>query len=439
MKKKKSLGFYEAYQNDPKKADLQIFGRRTDKSRRGFLQKSSLLAFAAMVGANIPFAKNYPGGLIPAAVAAVDENFKVEGKNGIIYHNDKPITAETMPQFFDSDFVAPENFFIRNNGVTPELKDLDAKTWTLRVEGESCKNPTTFTLDELKSKFKHYTYALVVECGGNGRAEIIPATSGTQWGVGAIACGRWTGVRLKDVINSCGLKEDAVYIGYEGIDIPLNGDTTKKAISRGIPLRKAMQDETLIAWAYEGADIPHLNGYPLRLVAGGYPGSVSGKWLNKILVRNIVHDGEKMKGGSYQIPAEPIAPGAKLQQDTKQVIIESMPVKSVISHPTTNSKFELGKTLEVRGKAWAGDLEVKEMYVSIDFGETWQKADLKKPLNKLAWQSWKADVKFPQKGYYEIWARAVDTSGKSQPMVLPAWNPKGYLNNSCHRVAVYIG
>ena len=438
MKKTKEFGFFEAYKQDPQKADLDIFGRQTDDSRRGFLKKSSLLAFAALVGANIPFAKNYPSGLIPAAVAAVDENFKVEGKNGIIYHNDKPITAETLPQFFDDEFVKPEHFFIRNNGMTPELKDLDPKTWKLSIEGESCLNPTVFTLDDLKSKFKHYTYALTVECGGNGRAEIIPATSGTQWGVGAIACGRWTGVRLKDVLKSCGIKDDAIYIGYEGIDIPLNADAAKKPISRGIPLKKALQDETLIAWAYEGEDIPYLNGYPLRLVAGGYPGSVSGKWLTKISVRNIVHDGEKMIG-SYQIPAEPIAPGSKPSKDAKMVIIESMPVKSVISHPITNSKFEFGKTLEVRGKAWAGELEVKEMQVSIDFGETWQKASVAKPLNKLAWQSWKANIKFPSKGYYEIWARATDSNGKKQPMVLPAWNPKGYLNNSCHRVAVYVG
>ncbi|WP_445141769.1 sulfite oxidase [Campylobacter sp.] len=438
MKGKKELGFFEAYKQDPLKADLDILGRTTDESRRGFLKKSSLLAFAAIVGANVPFASNYPSGLIPAALAAVDENFKIEGKNGLVYHNDKPITAETPPQFFDSDFVKPEHFFVRNNGLMPDLKDLDAKNWKLVIDGESCLNPTTFSIEDLKKKFKHHTYALTVECGGNGRGEVIPATSGTQWGVGAVACGRWTGVRLKDVLQSCGIKDDAVYVGYEGIDIPLDGDASKKPISRGIPIKKALQEETLIAWAYEGVDIPYINGYPLRLVAGGFPGSVCGKWLTKLSVRNIVHDGPKMSD-SYKIPAQPVAPGAKVSKDTKMKIIESMPVKSVISHPVTNSKFNLGDTLEVRGKAWAGELEVKEMEVSIDFGETWQKATVSKPVNRLAWQSWKASVKFPDKGYYEVWARATDTNGKKQPMVLPAWNPKGYLNNSCHRVAVYVG
>ncbi|MCU0468691.1 MAG: molybdopterin containing oxidoreductase, partial [Arcicella sp.] len=90
------------------------------------------------------------------------------------------------------------------------------------------------------------------------------------------------------------------------------------------------------------------------------------------------------------------------------------------------------------GHAWAGDLAVAEMNISIDFGATWQKCVLEKPVNKLAWQHWSAKVVFPTKGYYEIWAKAVDTEGTAQPMVIPAWNPGGYLNNSCHRIAVKL-
>jgi len=45
-------------------------------------------------------------------------------------------------------------------------------------------------------------------------------------------------------------------------------------------------------------------------------------------------------------------------------------------------------------------------------------------------------VALPKKGYYEIWARAVDDQGRAQPMILPGWNPEGYLNNSCHRIAI---
>ncbi|HYF36615.1 MAG TPA: hypothetical protein VD994_15070, partial [Prosthecobacter sp.] len=100
-----------------------------------------------------------------------------------------------------------------------------------------------------------------------------------------------------------------------------------------------------------------------------------------------------------------------------------------ISHP-------LAQNLECRGHAWAGNFEVKEVHVSIDFGSTWQKADLAKPANRFAWQRWTTQLKFPKKGYYEIWARATDTEGRGQPMLVPGWNPHGYLNNSCHRIAV---
>ena len=92
--------------------------------------------------------------------------------------------------------------------------------------------------------------------------------------------------------------------------------------------------------------------------------------------------------------------------------------------------------LNLRGKAWAGDLAVAKMEVSIDFGATWQTAQLEAPANRLAWQRWTASVRLPSKGYYEVWAKATDTQGVSQPMVVPGWNPSGYLNNATHRIAV---
>ncbi len=98
----------------------------------------------------------------------------------------------------------------------------------------------------------------------------------------------------------------------------------------------------------------------------------------------------------------------------------------------------MGESLVLRGHAWAGDLSVAAVFVSIDFGATWTRAELRKPVNRLAWQHWSAEVGFPEPGYYEVWARAVDDQGRSQPMVMPAWNPKGYLNNACHRIAVQV-
>ena len=239
------------------------------------------------------------------------------------------------------------------------------------------------------------------------------------------------------LLEHVGINEDAVYVAYYGADKHASGDPNKVPISRGVPLSKALEKESLIAWAMNGEDIPHMNGYPLRLVCGGWPASVCGKWLNKIVIRNQVHDGPKMTGTSYRVPCKPVAPGSEVPED-QLCIIESMPVKSLITFPKSGIEHVLGKKLALRGHAWAGDNAVSKMHVSIDFGATWQKAKLESPANRLAWQHWNTAVKFPEAGYYEIWARATDDAGRAQPMVLPGWNPKGYLNNACHRIAVQV-
>ena len=186
-----------------------------------------------------------------------------------------------------------------------------------------------------------------------------------------------------------------------------------------------------------GEEIPPLHGFPLRLVCGGWPASASGKWLKEILVRDRIHDGPKMGGKSYRVPCEPVAPGESVK-DEQMCIIESMPVKSLITKPKTGLTLAIEEALEVRGHAWAGDNSVKDVLVSIDFGKSWINCDLTHPVNRLAWQHWKTRIKFNQKGYYEIWARAIDDLGRSQPMVVPGWNPKGYLNNATHRIAVLV-
>ena len=78
------------------------------------------------------------------------------------------------------------------------------------------------------------------------------------------------------------------------------------------------------------------------------------------------------------------------------------------------------------------------VFTSIDFGATWQGANLEEPANRLAWQHFSTAIAIPTPGYYEIWARALDENGRSQPVVLPGWNPRGYLNNACHRIALAV-
>jgi DMSO/TMAO reductase YedYZ molybdopterin-dependent catalytic subunit len=434
----KNKGLHDIYADDPEKADELVWGRKSDKlSRRGFVKGSGLAAMTAVLGASIPFAKYMPGGLIPAALAQTGESFVIPGKSGLTILNDRPINAETPAHLLD-DLVTPASrLFVRNNGIPPSTWDVDPLQWQIHVEGEACERPQVFTLGDIQQKFKHHTLQLQIECGGNGRSEFQPPANGNQWTTGAIGCPTWTGVRLKDLLLECGVAENAIYVAYEGADSHLSGDPTKQAISRGVPMDKALENESMIVWEMNGEPLPDLHGFPVRMMCAGWPASVSGKWLTRILVRDRIHDGAKMTGQSYRVPCKPVPPGTAVE-DEDMCIIESMPVKSLITFPKSGIELGVKKRLGLRGHAWAGDSRVKKVETSIDFGASWQKAKLKKPANRLAWQHWAADVEFLEPGYYEVWARATDDADRSQPMVLPGWNPRGYLNNACHRIAVMV-
>ena len=414
----------------------EILDPNLAESRRGFLKKGALITAASLLGTPMVFGKLFPSNLIPIGLGNSNDDFQILGKSDQLkILNQRPVNAEVPPHLLN-DFSTPnELIFVRNNGIPP--LNPDPQKWVLEIEGESAKQKVSFSIQDLKSKFSHYSYHLTLECGGNGRAEFNPPAAGNQWTTGAIACAKWTGVRLKDVLEFVGVKEDAVYVAYYGEDTHLSGDNSKVVISRGVPIKKALQEESLIAWAVNDKDIPIMNGFPLRLVFGGWPASCSGKWLSKIVIRNKVHDGPKMLGKSYRVPCKPVIPGEKVD-DEDMCIIESMPVKSLITKPKSGGILTKTNKLIVQGKAWAGDLFVAKMEVSINFGKTWQKAKLEKAVNKTAWQEWELEVQFPENGYYEVWAKATDSEGSSQPMVVPSWNPKGYLNNAAHRIAIKV-
>jgi len=403
--------------------------------RRNFVKRATLGTMASVIGADIVFGSVMPEGYKLLAFQDPDP-FKLFDKDKeMVVLNDKPWNIEAKAHLLD-DKITPNKFmFIRNNGLIPE--NIDVAKWTLTIDGESVSEPKTYTLAELKSKFPQYTYQLTLECGGNGRSEFDPPAKGNQWTVGAVSCASWTGIRLRDVLEDVGIKDDAVYIGYHAADVHLSMDPKKEPISRGAPMAKALQEETLLAFKMNNQDIPLAHGYPLRLIAGGWPASVSGKWINRISIRNKVHDGTKMTGDAYRMPCKPVAPGEKVK-DEDMCIIESMPVKSLITYPKSGAMIKEGQKLNIRGHAWAGDLEVERMEYSIDFGSTWHSCAIEKPINRLAWQHFNAAIDFPQKGYYEVWARATDSRGVSQPMLIPGWNPKGYLNNACHRIAIKV-
>lgn len=399
-------------------------------ARRAFLKTTGLTALGAYVGMNIPFEGN-----LMALAQGISEEDIMNGKDGLILLNDRPINAETPAHLLDDDVTPYKHFFVRNNGGIPDTAlKMDSEGWTLTIDGE-VDTPLELTLADLKEKFEVITQRLVVECGGNGRAYFNPGASGNQWTTGAVGCADWTGVRLRDVLNAAGVKASAVYTGHYGNDPHLSGDSEKDAISRGVPIEKAMAEGGMIAWEMNGEPIPALHGFPLRVINPGYPGSTSQKYLTRIWVRDQVHDGAKMTGYSYRLPGHPVAPGTEVPEED-MVIMTELPVKSLITFPQTGTQIPAGQASEVRGHAWAGNGDIASVDVSIDFGQTWMAAKLEPAKNKFAWQRFRADVTLPESGYYEVWARATDMNGVAQPPVVPGWNPRGYGNNMQHRIAL---
>lgn len=438
----------ELYADDPERADAVVFGRKTDVNRRGFLGGAGLAAMGAAVGGAIPFAQNMPGGLIPAAMAQ-DKPATPAAPKGPVYLNfpgksdklvvigEKPLVAETPEHLLDDDTTPYDKFFIRNNGQIPEAAKEPDK-WKIVVDGEVNKK-LELTLGELKSRFKPVTRRMVLECGGNGRSFFTPQARGNQWTNGGAGCAEWTGARLVDVLKAAGVKPSAIFSGHYGADPHLSGDTARVALSRGVPIKKLMDENNLIVWAMNGQPLPNIHGGPVRLIIPGWPGSVSAKWLTRIWVRDKVHDGPGMGGTSYRVTVKPMVPGDKPDPNNFKDL-ESMPVRSIITNPSDGTKLAAGtREVKLRGASWAGDFDVKQVDVSTDYGATWQRAQLAKPKNKYDWQRWTATVKLPSDGYYEIWTRGTDSRGVSQPHVAGFWNPQGYGANPMHRVRVLVG
>ncbi len=391
--------------------------------RRRFIRTMGSLSAAWLLAEKVPFAQT-------------KEQVVIDGKEGLIVLNERPVNAETPLALLDDEVTSNAAHFIRNNGLVPErAKNRDLRGWSLTIDGHVRKR-LRLNLEDLK-RYPIKTAQLVMECGGNGRAGFSPPARGNQWTLGAVGCAEYTGVRLKDVLEDAGLLANAVYVAYYGEDPHLSGNTDQVPISRGVPIEKALNEWTLLAWEMNGEPLPAQHGFPLRLVAPGFPASVCGKWLTRLWVRDQVHDGPKMGGYSYRIPRHPVEPGADVPEADMK-IIEAMPVKSIITRPATGHAHPHAQPLALRGHAWCGDGPVAAMHVSCDFGATWVEATLPAPHNPFAWQHWTASVSFPTPGHYEVWARATDHAGRQQPMVIPGWNPRGYLNNAMQRISVKV-
>jgi DMSO/TMAO reductase YedYZ molybdopterin-dependent catalytic subunit len=349
-------------------------------------------------------------------------------KRDMIVRSVRPEDLE-MPLSGFADYITPtDRFFVRTHVYAPAVKMSD---WTLRVEGE-VSSPLSLTLNDLRA-LPAVEVVSVLECAGNGRSFFDPPVAGIQWTNGAAGNGRWRGVRVAEVLKRAGIKPAAAQILFDGADMPIGAMAD---FQRTIPMKKALDPNTLLAYELNGEPLPVQHGFPLRAVVPGWAGDSWMKWVSALRVLDKESDAWWMKN-AYRHPGKPIVPGLALPQDAMRPL-ESLRVKSVIASPADRSQIEAGKPATIRGVAWSGESgPVTSVDVSVDAGRTWHAAKLTSPATRYGWRQWESPWTPAGEGYYTLLARAKDMGGDSQPLS-QEWNPSGYLWNVAAQAGVEV-
>jgi DMSO/TMAO reductase YedYZ molybdopterin-dependent catalytic subunit len=336
-------------------------------------------------------------------------------KGPMILQRTTPPLLETPMAVFDGPVLTPnDRHYVRWHWPFPT--EIDAAAFRLQVGG-AVATPLSLSLAELK-RLPHVEITAVNQCSGNSRGLVVPRVAGAQWAHGAMANARWTGVRLKDVLDAAGVKPGAVAARFSGLDAPpVEGAPD---FMKSLGLDHARDGEVMLAWAMNGEALPILNGFPLRLVVPGWFSTYWVKMLDRIEVLDKPDDNYWM-AKAYLVPDNPamhVVPGTS---DFARVPISRMPPRSFI---TTMADSMVSSEREVIGIAFGGDAGVKGVKVSGDGGATWVAARLGPDLGRYSFRRFVARVPRPLGGYVMM-ARATNTNGVVQPMTAN-WNPGGY-------------
>jgi DMSO/TMAO reductase YedYZ molybdopterin-dependent catalytic subunit len=329
--------------------------------------------------------------------------------------------------------VPNDRFFVRNHTATPTV---DPKTWRLRVFGDGLNlrpgagDSVEFSLRDLRLLRSKKLTALI-ECAGNGRSffasqQGTPAP-GTQWALGGVGVAEWRGVPLSEVLERAGIAKSAVDVLPQGLDANVvSGGVDLGKVRRPLPVAKAL-DDVLLAYEMNGVPLPPDHGFPVRLVVPGWVGIASIKWLGQIEVSTEPlfspwnTTSYRMFGPDYPADSPPLT---------------SQGVKSALEL-ARNAVLPVGKRTTLTGRAWSGAAPIRRVEVSTDRGATWSEAKLHGANRPGAWARWRFRFEPRSPGRYELWVRATDANGRSQPPSVP-FNTYGYLNSAIVRHPVVV-
>jgi sulfite oxidase len=385
-------------------------------SRRDFLKHISGAALVASAAPSILTWALPQGQSVP-----------VPGEDGMILRSFRFVDLEAPVEYFNTWLTPVPHFFVRNHMHEPS--ELGAGDWRVTVGGE-VEKPLTLSLAEL-SKIESHSVVNTLECAGNGRSLHRPQVPGIQWGKGAVGTARFSGPRLRDVLQRAGVKSTGKHVMFRGLD-EVPGKVPP--FIRSIPMEKALDADTLLATHMNGFPLTKHHGFPARALVPGWIGAASCKWLTEIKVLDAEFVGNFMSTG-YRLPNQPVKPGDAVKpEDTHPVT--ALNVKSVIAGPSDGASLKTGK-VAVHGAAWAGEADIAKVEVSTDGGATWSPAKLGHDQAQYAWRLWSYEWKPAKVGDYTLLSRATDSLGRTQPATA-VWNPSGYLYNAVDQVKIHV-
>jgi DMSO/TMAO reductase YedYZ molybdopterin-dependent catalytic subunit len=399
-------------------------------SRRTILQATAnglALAATGLLGRSAR--ADLPRGAVDAAALET-----LPGKQPLLRRSLRPPNYEAPLEYFDDVITPNERFFVRWH--LANIPRIDPSAWRLDVGGDAAAQGLQLSLDQLRHEFEPAELVAVCQCAGNRRGFSDPHVPGVEWGSGAMGNARWKGARLRDILARAGVRKDAVEVAFNGADrAPL--DATP-AFVKSIPAWKAMDENTLVAYEMNGAPLPHLNGFPARIVV---PGWISTYWVKQVAVIRALS--QPLAGfwmnTAYRMPKGKFAVVDRFlsQESETSTPITEILVNSLITQPADGARLPVGKLVNVTGLAWDGGAGVRRIEVSLDGGSSWSSAELGPDPGRFSFRPWRFSFTPAAPGHQLIMARASNAQGTMQPSEL-IFNAPGYHNNVVQKLAVEI-
>lgn len=392
-------------------------------SRRKFLEAGAVLSGLALFGRSAPTAALQKMVELPFANGQ-RELVTYPQKRALIRMTARPVQLETPMSVFNEGVYTPNDaFFVRWHlaGMPPSV---DAGTFRIKIHG-LVRQPLELSIAELKNSFESVEIAAVCQCAGNSRGLFNPRVPGGQWANGAMGNALWKGVRLRDILQKAGIENGAVQVRFNGADGPVLPATPD--FIKSLDMDIALSADVIIAYSMNGAPLPLLNGYPVRLVVPGWYATYWVKMLDDVEVIGEVDESFWMKP-AYRIPDDPCACTEPGQKPVNTIPINRMDVRSFITSLADGATLQGGRSHEVKGIAFDGGYGIARVLLSTDGGKTWAETKLGKDNGKYSFREWRSTFT-PSKGSrYELACIAINTIGESQRLT-PRWNPSGYMRN----------